>query len=194
VFGRKESTSPGTPTASPVAPPAEGKGRPTPTRKEAEAASRARAKGAAHTGKALRQQVRSERMDSSQKIRAAMKSGDERYLPPRDKGPLRRFIRDFVDVRLSMAEFLMPLLLIILLANALGQQTIANGVWTATLLLVLLDTAILFIRVRRELKRRFPGQSTKGTTTYLLLRAMQLRFMRLPKPQVKLGQALPEKY
>jgi hypothetical protein len=194
VFGRKESTTPETPAPSSAAPPVEGKGRPTPTRKEAEAAARARAKGAAHTGKALRQQVRNERMDSSQKIRAAMKSGDERYLPARDKGPLRRFIRDFVDVRLSMAEFLMPLLLIILLANALGQQAVANGVWTATLLLVLLDTVILFIRVRRELKRRFPGESTRGTTTYLLLRAMQLRFMRLPKPQVKLGQALPEKY
>jgi hypothetical protein len=26
------------------------------------------------------------------------------------------------------------------------------------------------------------------------MRALQLRFLRLPKPQVKMGQALPERY
>ncbi|MGZ4429819.1 MAG: DUF3043 domain-containing protein, partial [Nocardioidaceae bacterium] len=44
------------------------------------------------------------------------------------------------------------------------------------------------------LKRRFAGQSTRGATGYALLRAMQLRFLRLPKPQVKLGTKLPDQY
>jgi hypothetical protein len=29
---------------------------------------------------------------------------------------------------------------------------------------------------------------------YGILRSMQLRFLRLPKPQVKLGQRLPDRY
>lgn len=37
--------------------------------------------------------------------REAMASGDERYLPVRDKGPVRRFARDYVDSRWCVAEF-----------------------------------------------------------------------------------------
>ena len=39
---------------------------------------------------------------------------------------------------------------------------------------------------------RFPGESTKGTTWYAISRAMQMKFMRMPKAQVKIGQQLPE--
>ena len=42
-----------------------------------------------------------------------MRTGDERYLPPRDKGPVKRFIRDFVDSRFSFIELMIPLLLVI---------------------------------------------------------------------------------
>ena len=53
---------------------------------------------------------------------------------------------------------------------------------------------LLLTRVKREVKRRFPEAPTKGTTSYAILRSMQLRWLRLPKPQVKLGQKLPERY
>jgi hypothetical protein len=62
------------------------------------------------------------------------------------------------------------------------------------MLVVVLDSALLRFRMRREIKRRFPEESLKGTTFYAFMRALQLRFLRLPKPQVKLGQALPERY
>ena len=42
--------------------------------------------------------------------------------------------------------------------------------------------------------RRFPGESTKGLTFYAALRSLQMKFLRLPKPQVKIGQKLPETY
>jgi hypothetical protein len=64
----------------------------------------------------------------------------------------------------------------------------------ATLLIVVLDSALLRFRMRREMQRRFPDASYKGTTFYAFMRALQLRFLRLPKPQVKLGQPLPERY
>ncbi len=161
-----------------------GKGRPTPTRKEAEAAARARAKGTAST----KQERRQRRAEQSSRMRQAMRTGDERFLPARDKGKVRRFIRDFIDSRLSMAEFLLPMLVVIMIAQAIGQLQLANGLWIATIVLIGLDTAYLLFTLRRTLKKRFPDESLSGSTYYAILRAMQIRFLRQPKPQVKLGQ------
>jgi hypothetical protein len=162
-----------------------GKGRPTPSRKEAEAAARARAKGTLDRKASARQQ-RELRAQQSAKVREAMRTGDERYLPARDKGPVRRFIRDFVDARLCMAELLLPLLVLIMVTGAISPR-LSSGIWSATVLLVGIDTVWLVFRLRRALNARFPKDSHKGATGYALLRAMQLRWLRLPKPQVKLG-------
>lgn len=170
-----------------------GKGRPTPTRKEAEAAARARAK-AALDPKASKRQQRSFQAERSREIRAGIKAGDERYLPKRDQGPVRRFVRDFVDHRLSMAEFAIPLLFASLLASAVGYAEAGTGIMNATMVVVVLDSILLRFRMRRELKRRFPGESLKGTSFYAFMRALQLRFLRLPKSQVRIGQPLPEHY
>jgi hypothetical protein len=48
--------------------------------------------------------------------------------------------------------------------------------------------------MRKELKARFPDEPLNGTTYYTVIRAMQMRFMRQPKPQVKLGEQLPDRY
>ena len=173
--------------------PARGKGRPTPTRREAEAAAKARAK-AALDPKASKQRQREHRAESSRQIRAGIKAGDERYLPARDRGPVKRFVRDYVDHRLCMAEFSIPLLFSSLLASAPDHPELGAGIMNATLLVVVLDSVLLRFRMRRELKRRFPDEAVKGTTFYAYMRALQLRFLRLPKPQVKLGQPLPERY
>ena len=169
-----------------------GKGRPTPSRKEAEAAAKARAKGPQNKKEAARLQ-RARRAEQNAKVRQGMRTGEERYLPARDKGPVRRFVRDLVDSRLCMAEFLLPMLVLILVAQPINPG-IGNTLWSVTILLVGLDTLLLLFKLRRELKRRFAGQSTRGATGYALLRAMQLRFLRLPKPQVKLGTKLPDQY
>ena len=173
--------------------PSGGKGRPTPTRKEAEAAARARAK-AALDPKASKSKQRSHQVERSREIRAGMKAGDERYLPARDQGPVRRFVRDFVDHRLSMAEFAIPLLFSSLLASALGFAQAGTGIMNATMIVVVVDSVMMRWRMRKELTRRFPDESLKGTTFYAYMRALQLRFLRLPKPQVRIGQVLPEHY
>ena len=169
-----------------------GKGRPTPSRREAEAAARARAK-AGMDKKAAAKLLRERRTDQNAKMRQGLRSGEEKYLPARDQGPVKRFVRDYIDARICMAEFLLPLLIVIMVSQSFAKA-FSNGLWSATILLVLLDTLLLMFRLKRELKRRFPEQSTKGTTTYALLRSLQLRWLRLPKPQVKVGQKLPERY
>ena len=174
----------------------EGKGRPTPSRKEAQAAAKARAK-APRTRKEIAAAEKLKRTESSQKIRAAMKSGDERYFLARDKGPVRRFIRDFVDVRFSFIELMIPLLIIAMVLGYTGNTrmlVISNFLLMGTLLLIIIDSVLLRFRLRRELARRFPDQPTKGTTYYALVRSMQMKFMRMPKARVKVGEKLPETY
>ena len=174
----------------------DGKGRPTPKRKEAEAAARARAR-APRDRKELAARQRQLRTEESRKIRAAMKTGDERYLPARDRGPMRRFIRDFVDARFSLVEMLIPLLIISMVLGYSGNSTLMGAstmVMMATFLFVVVDMFVLRFRLRRELTRRFPGETYKGTTFYAITRSLQMKFMRLPKPRVKIGQRLPEHY
>ena len=173
-----------------------GKGRPTPTRKEAEAAARARAK-VPRTRKEQAAAQRSARGDTSRRMREAMKTGDERYLPSRDRGPVRRFIRDFVDSRFSFIELMVPLLIVSMIlgySGSRGMVELGNTVLFTTLLVIVVDIVMLRFRLRRELARRFPGESTKGATLYAAMRSLQMKFLRLPKPQVKIGEKLPETY
>jgi hypothetical protein len=167
------------------------KGRPTPTRKEAEAARRERAK-AGMDKKAARKLTRERRADANATARQGMRSGDERYLPKKDQGPVKRFIRDFVDARVSIAEFLLPLLIVIMVLQYSGNESLlrfSNALWTTTILVVALDTVWLLFRVKRGLREKFPDESLKGTTFYTILRVLQLRWLRMPKPQVKVGGA-----
>jgi hypothetical protein len=172
------------------------KGRPTPTRKEAEAAARARAK-VPRTRKELAAAQKANRSESSTQMRQAMKTGEERYLPPRDKGPVKRFLRDYVDSHFSVVELMIPLMLVVLLLAYTGNPTItsyANLAMLTAFVLIIFDLVRLRFRIRRELAARFPGVSTKGTTFYAMTRSLQMRFMRMPKAQVKFGQQLPPTY
>jgi hypothetical protein len=192
VFRRTKSD----PTAPQVVTKPGGKGRPTPSRREAEAAAKARAKVPRDRKEQARAQ-RASRNESSKSVRAAMKAGDERYYLARDRGPVRRFIRDLVDSRFSFIELMIPLLIVTMVMGYSGNARLAgigNTILMGTILLVLLDMVMLRRKLRRELTRRFPDEPLKGTTYYAVSRAMQMKFMRLPKSKVKIGQELPEHY
>ncbi|WP_148614590.1 DUF3043 domain-containing protein [Nocardioides rubriscoriae] len=162
----------------------DGKGRPTPTRKEAEAAARERAK-VPRTRKEQLARQRQAKGESSQRIRQGMKDGDERYMLARDKGPVRRFIRDFVDARFGFSEIVIPLMFVAILYSPLVVPLF---------LVLIIDLVILRFRLRKQLAERFPDEPLKGTTYYALTRAMQMKFMRVPKAKVKIGEELPAHY
>jgi hypothetical protein len=187
LFRRTEK--PADPAPSPAEGTPTGKGRPTPTRKEAEAAARERAR-AGMDKKAAQKVLREKRAESNRRMREGMRTGEEKYLPARDQGPVRRAVRDWVDARVSVAEFLLPLLLLILVLQASGSKQLvqlSSQLWAVTILLLLVDTVWIRFRLQRVLRERFPDESLKGTTFYALTRMLQLRFMRLPKPNVKVG-------
>jgi hypothetical protein len=173
-----------------------GKGRPTPKRKEAEALAKARARTPRNRKEAAAR-ARQVKSENSRTIRDGMKAGDEKYLLPRDKGPMRRFVRDYVDSRFSIVELLIPLLVVTMILGYSGQPALVQAsymVMMATFLFVLVDTLLLRFRLRKELVRRFPDESYKGTTYYAVIRSLQMKFMRMPKAAVKIGQELPDTY
>jgi hypothetical protein len=197
VFRRNKSEAPPAETDTDLTgSKASGKGRPTPTRKEAEAAAKARAK-VPRTRKERAAAARLARSENSTKMRQAMKTGDERYLPARDRGPVKHFIRDYVDSRFSFVELMIPVLLVTTVMAWSGNAAVAsygNAILFGMLLLIVVDMLRLRSKLRREISTRFPDEPVKGTTYYAVMRSLQMKFMRLPKAQVKIGQRLPEHY
>ena len=189
---RRSARQPDVPAEAPETPDPTGKGRATPKRKEAEAARKIRAKPP-RTRKEAAKVVRKKRYEERMKMREAMDTGEERYLPARDRGKVRRYVRDFVDSRYNVAEFLLPLLVVILLLSFLQTQWAVLalfGLWIVTILGTALDSIYLIFRLRRELRRRFPDESRRGCLPYGVLRSSQLRRFRMPKPQVKRGEKI----
>ncbi|MFF4792347.1 DUF3043 domain-containing protein [Streptomyces sp. NPDC001276] len=173
-------------TRDPQAP----KGRPTPKRSEARSQRRSVA-NTSMTRKDAAKRQREERRVQLERQRQALASGDERYLPARDKGPVRRFARDFVDSRFNIAEFFLPMAVVILVLSMIqvpALQNIALLLWLVVIALIVLDSAVSGFRLRKRLNERFPDQGKRGAVAYALMRSLQMRRLRLPKPQVKRGE------
>jgi hypothetical protein len=168
------------------------KGRPTPKRSEAQT-QRRRAQSAPMDRKEAARRQREARRADMVRQREALNSGDERYLPVRDKGPVRRFARDFVDSRFVVAEFFLPMAVVILILSVFGNanrqiQNIALVLWAGLIIMIVLDSIGIWIRLRKQLNERFPNEPKRGAIPYALMRSLQVRRLRLPKPQVKRGE------
>ncbi|MFH7599081.1 DUF3043 domain-containing protein [Streptomyces racemochromogenes] len=166
------------------------KGRPTPKRAVAQSQRKA---VVASTGnrKEDARRARERRREEMARQREALANGDERYLPARDKGPVRRFVRDFVDSRFSVAEMFLPLAVIILVLSMIrvpSIQNIALLLWLGVIVLIILDSIGLVFRLRKALNERFTNEPRRGAIAYGLMRTLQMRRLRLPKPQVKRGE------
>jgi hypothetical protein len=165
------------------------KGRPTPKRAEAQTVRR-KAMTVPTDRKAAARQARDTRRTELAKQREALQSGDDRHLPARDKGPVRRFTRDYVDARFRVAEFFLPIAVCILVLSIVrvgSLQTISLLLWLIVIVMIVGDSVITGLRLRGELNRRFPDTNTKGAVAYGLMRTLQMRRLRLPKPQVGRG-------
>ncbi|WP_330457338.1 DUF3043 domain-containing protein [Streptomyces sp. NBC_00820] len=168
------------------------KGRPTPKRSEAQSQRRSVANTPTSRKDAGKRQ-REERRLAMERQRQALASGDERYLPVRDKGPVRKFARDWIDSRLNVAEFFLPMAAVILVLTVVkvpSIQTIALLLWLIVIVGIVLDSVFSGLRLKKRLAERFPGQTknTRGAVAYALMRSLQMRRLRLPKPQVKRGE------
>jgi hypothetical protein len=168
-----------------------GKGRPTPSRKEAEAARKTtiRSKPGTKSGKKAAREA--DRMERARQ-RQGMLAGDPRFLPARDQGPVRAFVRDFVDGRYTVAEYFIFMAVVVLLLGFVNnpsiQQLVSVGFFLMATLIVV-DTTILIIQLSIRTKKAFPEKSDRrGIILYALMRTLQYRRLRMPKPRVQRGR------
>ncbi|MGF6880981.1 hypothetical protein ABIA39_000861 [Nocardia sp. GAS34] len=184
-----------------------GKGRPTPKRRDAEAKRRgpvapapmtqkeARARRKANRGtKADRKAASADRRAASADRRARMLAGEEKYLLPRDRGPVRAYVRDLVDARRNLVGLFMPLALVLIVTMFL---TPAVQAYVTLAMLVMMgfmaaEGLIIGRTINRRVRERFPDSidSSVSLGWYAFVRASQIRRMRAPKPRVNPGDAV----
>ncbi|MGH3669177.1 MAG: DUF3043 domain-containing protein [Pseudonocardiaceae bacterium] len=176
-----------------------GKGRPTPSRREAEGRKRGPAPPPPQTQReALRRMrgTKEERRNATAQRRERMLAGDEKYLLPRDRGPVKAYVRDLVDSRRHLAGAFMPLavlvIVVVLVPSPLVQQYVSL-VSMAMLLAIIVEGVLLGRTIKRHVRQRFPNaaESTSGLGLYGIMRATQLRRLRVPKPRVARGEPVP---
>jgi hypothetical protein len=128
--------------------------------------------------------------------RAGMMAGDERFLPARDRGPIRAIARDVIDSRLNVGTIFIFALVAILVGSIQSMPTRvqagANLLFLFMILALVVDSAFVFRRIRRLAKERHPNATERWGSLffYTVMRSISFRFMRVPKPRVKVGQRI----
>ncbi|MCU1674190.1 MAG: hypothetical protein JWN77_2303 [Frankiales bacterium] len=169
--------------------PAQGKGRPTPKRPK-------RGTGPVAPPPANRREaakrMREQAADQRKKIKTGTKTGDTRYLMPRDAGPVRQLVRDLVDSRRHIGVLLLPAALLPVLAQLAHNAQVlalATTLWLATLLAAISDFVITTFVVRGRIKADHPDETKmRGHLLYAVVRTAQFRRFRLPPPRVVVGE------
>jgi len=186
---------------SPENSPTVGKGHATPSRKEREAANKRPLVAPRSVKKPkMTREEKNKRAADRMIARQGFEAGDERYLPARDKGPQRKFVRDFVDSRYTVGEFMIPLMFAVIIATFLPQYNATDGSELGLQMTVIIamygfffiavaDAMIFGRKLLKVMAEKF-GQDRleKGHRWYAATRAFQFRPLRVPKPQVIRGQ------
>lgn len=191
MFGRKKAVDAAAldSSASVAEDRSSSKNRPTPTRREAEAARRQPLVPADR--KAAQQTSRVKERESRAKQRAAMLAGEPWALAPRDRTPERAYIRDYVDARLTVGQFIMPIVLVgfaLSILPARGTATIGFLIVYGGFLLAMLDLVVLWQQLKRRMRAKFGAKPTRSDLWYTVMRVLQIRLGRIPRPRVKRGQ------
>ena len=167
----------------------ESKGRPTPKRRESQV-KRGASLAPAKTRQEKRAAKETNRMQRLAQ-RSAYMRGEESALPARDRGPVRKYVRNIVDSRISVGEFFLPFIFIVLLVSITRNQTIAVLAILGMYLIMfvaIIDGWFLGRKIKKLVAAKFPNESTKGLALYGFLRSTQMRRMRAPRPNVKRGE------
>jgi hypothetical protein len=137
-----------------------------------------------------------ERQAERAQRRARMMAGDDKVLLPRDRGPVRAYVRDLVDSRRHMMGLFMPLAAVVLLSLFIPNtrvQGYVSLVTMAVLAVIVVETVFLGRYVSQKVRAKFPksNEAGVGITFYAFSRATMLRRFRTPRPRVGYGE-LPD--
>ncbi len=105
----------------------------------------------------------------------------------------RRLDRDVVDARRNVGVLLLPLALLVVLAQLTGIARLIAFVFLlfmASAVAVFVDIALTTLAIRRRVRAEFPDQGRMfGHVGYGLLRSTVFRRFRMPPPRVPIGRA-----
>lgn len=175
-----------------------GKGRPTPKRREAEAKRRGPAPPPPRTQREASRLAKANRPDRDQRRRDAaerrerMAAGDDKFLMPRDRGPVKAYVRDVVDSRPHLMGLFMPLAVVVMASLLLpvpAAQQYLSLFSLVALSTMIIEGVVLGASTTRRARAKFPDTTigALGTGWYTFTRASQLRRLRIPKPRVSRG-------
>jgi hypothetical protein len=183
-----------------------GKGKATPKRREAEAKRRGPVapppttmREAMKRNKELRKanpQSKEDRRSEAKVRRERMMSGDDKYLLPRDRGPVKAYVRDLVDSRRNLLGLFMPLAILVFLALLVPMPQVQSYITllcTAMLLVMAIEGFVNGRKIARLVRERYPKETVNGRSVgwYAFVRASQIRRLRVPKPRLKPGDPIP---
>ncbi|WP_342320072.1 DUF3043 domain-containing protein [Corynebacterium mayonis] len=144
--------------------------------------------------KAHKKQQRQQRHSANREIQARIDAGDERYIFERDKGEVRRFVRDWVDSRRFFNNYVMPAAFVMLLIMFIGSfmpevSAVLSMLSLLFIVLIFAEAVFIGIRANKAVRARFPETSDTGfgLGMYAFSRASQPRGWRSPKPRVAIG-------
>jgi DUF3043 family protein len=168
------------------------KGKATPKRT---VANRRRAEPAPTNRREALKRSREKNREDRRESFEGMKAGDERYLLPRDKGPERALVRDIVDTRRNAGTWFFGGAFILLALSMLRDPRAvmaANLIWYLLALAVVIDTMLISRRIKKLVPERFPKTKEKMRSLYFyaFTRSIMFRRLRMPRPRVKVGEAI----
>jgi DUF3043 family protein len=157
------------------------KDRPTPTRKEAEAARRQRMTTTLSKKEA---RAAASRQSRTERIKA---------VGAREAAPEKVLMRDYIDARFNIGEFLLPSVVVILAVTLLGSRwpsvaLIATLAMYLFIFGVFVDGYLMWRGFKKVLAARLPKASPKGLLMYGMTRSTQIRRFRSPAPRIKRGE------
>ena len=182
LFRRNNETVTPEPATTVEPGPAGKKDRPTPTRKEAEAARRQRMTTTLSKKEA---RAASSRQSRAQRMKA---------ISAREAAPEKALMRDYIDARFNLGEFLLPAVVVILAVTLLGSYwpsvTIISTLAMYMFIVgVFVDGYLMWRGFKKVLAARLPKAAPKGLLLYGMTRSTQIRRFRSPPPRIKRGEA-----
>ncbi|MDR7278288.1 DUF3043 domain-containing protein [Catenuloplanes atrovinosus] len=112
---------------------------------------------------------------------------------PRDRGPERVLVRNVVDSRRTVGSFFLGGAFVVLIGASVPDarvQAIANVLWLALALAVIVDSILISRRIKKVVRERFPKTTERMGSLYFygISRSLSFRRMRVPMPAVAVGE------
>ena len=167
------------------------KGRPTPKRSEARRRRGGPVAPPPRTRKEAAKRAREQAAADRLSVREGTARGDESRMVARDRGPVRALVRDVVDGRRNVGVLLLPLAVLLVLAQLIGNNRLTSFallLWIAGVLAMVADVIVTTVLIRRRVRAAHPDEHKLfGHVAYGLLRSTVFRRFRLPPARTSPG-------